>query len=388
MGGINVAGLVKGTPMKLLFVLNDAGFFLSHRLELAKAARESGYDVHVTCPEDNKTPLIKEHGFTTHALPLKRSSMNPIKELQTLFALRKIYKKLRPDLIHHLTIKPIIYGSIAARLTKMPCIINAPTGLGFLFTRERWPGKLLGEIGKTLYRAALKHPRAMTIFQNPDDRDLFINNKLLTHEKTILIRSSGVDIQKFVPLAEPGGIPVVAFIGRILWDKGIAEFIAAAKRLKAQGVLARFVLVGGSDQGNRSAVPEAKIKQWVAENIVEWWGFCKEMQEVFEKVHVVCLPSYREGVPKVLLEAAACAKPIVTTDAPGCREAVIDGENGFMVPVKNAPALAAALNKLIGNKDLRIQMGQAGRELVEREFAVEKVVARTLEVYLSCHPAA
>ncbi|MDH4225336.1 MAG: glycosyltransferase family 4 protein, partial [Deltaproteobacteria bacterium] len=225
-----------------------------------------------------------------------------------------------------------------------------------------------------------------TIFQNPDDLKLFVQKRLIHPAQALMIKGSGVDMKAFAPKKEAAGPPLVVLASRMLWDKGVGEFIQAAQRLQKQGIQARFALVGDPDPGNPSSVTADQLKQWAADGIVEWWGRREDMAQVFHQAHIVCLPSYREGLPKVLIEAAACGKPIVASDMPGCREVVWDGQNGLLVPVKNALALADALETLIGDTPLRERMGQAGRAIALEEFPVEKVVALTLALYQGLLP--
>ncbi len=366
---------------KILFVVNDAPFFLSHRLPLALAARDAGYEVHVATPDSPLSGTIQKHGLHFHAIPLHRSSTRLWKELKSFRSLLQLYRRLQPDLVHHVTIKPVLYGGAAARLAKVPAVVYAVPGLGHVFLHDGMKARLMRTAVKQVYGYVFNHSHAKVIFQNPDDRRLMEEAQLVDADDVVLIRGSGVDLNAFVPHAEPEGAPVVVLAARMLWEKGVGEFVDAARQMREQNIDVRFVLAGDSDPGNPSAVPMWQLEQWHDSGIVEWLGACDDMARIFAEAHVVCLPSYREGLPKVLIEAAACGLPIVTTDVPGCREVVRHEENGLLVPVRNATALAAALRRLIASPALRQFLGKRGREIAVAEFALEKVVQQTLAIY-------
>lgn len=372
----------------LLYVINDTAFFLSHRLPLAAAARKSGWDVHVATPQKDAAATLAGYGFQHHLIPLTRRGMNPIQEAGTIQALLRLYRQLQPDLVHHLTIKPVLYGGTAARRAKVPAVVHAVTGLGYVFVAPGPTTALLRTGIRRWYKLALSHPNQRVIFQNPDNLRMFVEEGLVAPPQAVLIRGSGVDVDAFRPGPEDPGPPCVVLATRMLWDKGVAEYVEAARQLRAEGCGATFVLVGNTDPGNPSAIPRETLEGWDREGAVRWWGFRSDMAEVFARAHVVCLPSYGEGVPKVLLEAAACGRPLVASDTPGCREIVRDGETGLLVPPRDAPALAAALRRLVGDPALRLRMGRAGRRLVETDFSQDHVVDRTLAVYRELSPSA
>jgi glycosyltransferase involved in cell wall biosynthesis len=371
-----------GRP-RLLFVINDAPFFLSHRLPAAEAARHAGLEVHVATPPALEVDRIRGLGFVHHPMRLTRSGTHPLRELAAVIQLVRLYRRLRPDLVHHATIKPVLYGGFAARLAKVPAAVSTITGLGHLFSGRGLGTRVLRGAARLLYRRALAHPRSRVIFQNPDDLRSFVDGGLVRSEQAVLIRGSGVDLNRFRVAPEPAGDPVVVLPSRMLWSKGVPEFVEAAQLLRREGVIARFALVGGADPSNPSAIPEAHLRKWQDSGVIEWWGFREDMPQVLAASHVICLPSaYGEGVPKALIEAAACGRPIVTTNAPGCREIVLDCENGFLVPVGDPGAVAGALRRLIEDPALRASMGRRGRELAEDGFDVETVAGRTADVYL------
>ena len=368
---------------RLLFVVNDAGFFLSHRLPVAQAAREQGYDVHVATPSSEAVAVILAHGFSHHSITLSRRGLHPLEEFATFLALSRLFRELRPDIVHNVTIKPVLYGGIAARLVKVPAVVNAISGLGYVFIRRGVKAGLVRGAVQRAYRLALGHSNGKAIFQNPDDRDTLMRVCRISERQAALIRGSGVDLQQYTYQPEPrSNEPVVLLASRMLWDKGVGVFVEGAKRLKDAGVAARFVLVGESDPGNPNAVPTEQLQCWQREGVVEWWGRREDMPQVLAGCAIFCLPSsYGEGVPKALIEAAACGRPIVTTDWPGCREVVRHEENGLLVPVGDVSALARALSRLLVDRDKRGRMGRRGREIAESEFAVEKVVSQTLAIY-------
>ncbi len=367
---------------KLLIVVSGAKFFLSHRLTLAKAAQEAGYEVHVATPPSELNDTITANGLIHHCISMDRGGLNPYRDVISIFSLYNLYKRIKPDIVHHVTIKPILYGGMAARLARVPAVVNAISGLGYLFIGDKNKIKILRSLVLLAYKISFAHPNMCAIFQNEDDRSFFINKKMLNDDQTILIRGSGVDMKLYQPTEESNeSEPIVILPSRVLWDKGVAEFVEAARMLKQQNVSARFVLAGYFDYANPAVVPETQLKAWVNEGIIEWWGERDDMPIVLGQSNIVCLPSYREGLPRVLVEAAASARVIVTTDSPGCRDVVRDGENGFLVPIKNGKALANALLKLIGNLDLRKSMGEKGRKFVEHDFSLDTVLKQTLEMY-------
>lgn len=374
------ASLGGAAPPRLLFVVNVDYFFLSHRLPLARAARDAGAEVVVAAADTGASQAILDEGLGFAPLPLHRHGTRVRDEARTFGALLSLYRRLRPHLVHHVTIKPVLYGSLAARLAGIPAVVNAISGLGSFLTSDH-SRQLLRRCVSATYRAALQNPQSRTIFQNPDDLELFVRWRFLRAEQGVLIRGSGVDCARFLPSPEPEGTPMVMLPSRMLWDKGVGTFVEAARLLAARGTRARFVLVGGTDDGNFMAVPGAQLRAWEAEGTVEWWGPRADMHRVLPQAAVVVLPSRREGVPKVLLEAAACGRPMVASDVPGCREVVRPGTTGERVPFGSAEALAEALGRLLADPALRASYGVAARRMAEEEFAEELVVRQTLDLY-------
>ena len=368
---------------KLLFTVNDAGFFLSHRLPIARAAASAGFHVHVATAPGPAVAAIEAEGFAHHPVALSRRGVNPLREVWVPWSLFRLYRSVKPDLVHHVTIKPVLYGGIAARLAGVPAVIAAVSGLGFVFLDRGRGAGVLRNLVRALYRFALRQRNGRVIFQNDDDRAEFIARRLVAQEDCVLIKGSGVDLDLFRPSPEPEGPPVVMLASRMLRDKGVGEFVEAARRLRDAGTEARFVLAGDTDPGNPTAIPRAQVQQWHDEGLVEWWGYREDMAAVLAQAHVVCLPSYREGLPKVLIEAAACGRAIVASDVPGCREIARGGDNALLVPLRDGPALAEAIAQLLSDGELRRRMGARGREIVDAEFSLTGVVEQTLALYRS-----
>ena len=375
-----------GQP-RLLMVLNDAPFFVSHRLPLALAARDAGCAVHIAVPFDaGPVAVMQDAGLIHHDIPLRRGARALAGEMALVAAIWRVVRRVRPDVMHAVTMKPVLYGGLVARAARVPAVVHAITGLGYLFVTESTAARVQRAIIKSFYRFALNHRNAHAIFQNPDDLGLFRDAGLVDPAITSMIKGCGVDMTVFSPAQEPEGPPVVMFPARNLGDKGVHEFVAAARILRQGGSGARFVLVGRTDPDNPTDVGESGIKAWTGEGVVEWWGFADDMAATLAKAHVVCMPSYREGLPRVLIEAAACGLPIVTADVPGCREIVRDGDNGFLVPVRDGPATAEAIGRLLDNADLRQSMGARGRAIAVAEFSVEDFIAKSLAAYRAVFP--
>lgn len=370
-----------GSGPRILIVVNVDWFFLSHRLPIARAARDLGAEVVIAAADTGRSAEIRREGFCFLPIPLSRSGTNIFAELRALGVLARMYRKIKPDLVHHVTIKPVIYGSLAARITGVKAVVNAITGLGFSFSDDGRTS-ILRLLAKTLYRLVLGFPRSCAVFQNPDDRDDFVRMSLVPLAQTALIRGSGVDCSRFRMTAQADGPPIVMFAGRMLRDKGVGIFIEASRILHATHPEVRFVLVGAVDPSNPATVSTEQIQDWTVERAVEWWGDRTDMPNVLSGAWIVALPStHREGLPKVLLEAAACGRPLVASDVPGCREIVRHEVNGLLVPPRDSHALASAFRRLLESTELRTRFGRAGREIVEQEFSQEIIVRQTLDLY-------
>jgi glycosyltransferase involved in cell wall biosynthesis len=376
----------RGRPLRVVIVVNADDFFVSHRLALGAALRDAGYDVTVVAGESPARAVIERERLRFLPLAIQRGGRSPLRELQTLLSLLRTYLSERPDIVHHVTIKPVLYGTLAARLVGVPAIINAVSGLGFVFIER--PGNGLAERAlraavSLAYRTILFSDRVSVIFQNQDDAATFLSRGFVRQHQVSLIRGSGVDIERFKPSRLPPGPGVALLASRLLWDKGVGEFVEAARMLRARGSKARFVLVGAPDSQNPASIPEEHIREWVREGVVEWWGkkTQQEMPDILASAHVVILPSYREGMPLVLAEAAASGRACIATDVPGCREIVHDGENGWLVPVRDAHALAGAMTDALSDEAELHRRGTAGRRLAESDFALSSVIAQTLALY-------
>lgn len=373
--------LLTGCTKRLLFLVSEDWYFVSHRLHLALAARDAGYQVAVATRLSSHGAMLECHGLQVFRLSLQRASRNPLREIAALWEIIGIYRCFRPEIAHHVSLKPSLYGSVAALLTRVPVVINALAGLGYVFTSTDVFARVLRPLILAAFRLLFGRDNTRVIFQNSDDRQMMLDLGAVTLNNTVLIRGSGVELEVFRPVPLPEGMPLVVFPARMLWDKGLREFVEAVRLLKRAGSSARFILVGEPDPHNPESADEADLRRWVNEGLVEWWGRRNDMPTVFGEATIVCLPSYREGLPKVLLEAAACARPIVASDVPGCREIVIPGVNGILVPPRDPEALAKALAKLLDDREMCSRLGLAGRKLVEEHFSSENVAQETLAVY-------
>jgi glycosyltransferase involved in cell wall biosynthesis len=367
--------------MRFLFVVNTPEFFLSHRLPLANAARRAGFVVHVATGPGLRCNTIEEMGFTHHFIPLSRSGQNPLMELRALWAILTIVRSFNPHLVHLVTIKPVLYGGLVCRLARVPAVVAAVSGLGSVFVSEGRRARYLRWGVEFFYRVALRHRNIRVIVQNREDEQHLVNLGAVRREQTVQIRGSGIALSDYVMYPEPDGIPVVTFVARLLREKGILDFVEAARILKQRGIDVRFWLVGGRDLGNPSSVSDEDVAGWVNAGLVEAKGYREDVAFIFKESNLVVLPSYREGLPKVLAEAAACGRAVITTNVPGCRDAIEPGKTGLLVPAREPGALADAIEALLENSALRLQMGAAGRALAERNFSIEIIVDAHLKVY-------
>ena len=381
MERFNVPIMAGAESVKIVFVVNNPAYFISHRMPIGLALISKDFEVHVIAPGECPVELANK-GFKYHSVEMSRKGMNPFAELSTILVLRRLFKQIQPGLVHLVTIKPYLYGGIAARLVGVPAVVSAVAGLGILFSGQGVKNKLLRSLLYPLYRFAFGHKNQSAIFQNPNDRDLLVNWGVLKLEKARLIRGAGADLSLYPYVPEPEGVPVISFAARLLKDKGVIEFVEASRILKSRGVEARFWLIGDTDPGNSNTVTQAQLEEWQQAGLVECLGYRTDIANLFSQSNIVTLPSYYgEGLPKVLIEAAACGRAVVTTDHPGCRDAIEADITGVLVPVRDAEALADAIQDLIENPEKRKALGQAGRELAERELAIEKVVDTHLKIY-------
>ncbi len=369
---------------KIILVSRCAWTLYNFRAGLMRELKKRGWTVlGGGAGGDGFEDKVEALGVPFVPLPVDKKGINPIADLKLLWTLYRWYRKERPDIVHHFTIKPVIYGSIAGHLAGVPRIVNMITGLGFVFMGEAKPW--LRKLAEWLYRMALKHAH-FTFFQNSEDQNLFLERRLLAPEKAGLLPGSGVDLGHFTPGADDrrrNTDKSIRFlmVARLLRDKGVYEYVEAARIVKACHAQVQFQILGARDERNPTVVPESELDRWQNEGVIAWLGEVEDVRPFLNEADVVALPSYREGLPRSLLEAAAMAKPIITTDTVGCRDVVADGVNGLLVPVKDSVALAQAMIRMIENPDMQERMGRAGRVKVEKEFDERLVIEKTLAVY-------
>jgi glycosyltransferase involved in cell wall biosynthesis len=371
--------------LKILYVVTEDWYFCSHRLNLARAAQERGFAVHIATSVHSHGDKIRSLGFQLHPLlQLKRSNLSPWQDLKAVGELWRIYRKVRPDIVHHVALKPVLYGTLIARILRIKIIINALGGLGSLFISETSRMRGLQKIIIFLLRHLLNQKSQKLIVQNQEDYTLWHSKAQLSSARLILIPGSGVDIDHFKPHQHtPNLIPLIVCASRMLWDKGIGELASAARILKQKQLKFRLLLCGSIDDQNPSTIEKSTLINWQKEELLEWLGHIEDIAPIYQSADIAVLPSYREGLPKTLLEAAACALPILTTDVPGCRDIVHHQVNGLLVPAKNSQAIADALELLIKNQSLCQFYGKSGRIRVEKEFADQLIIAQTLKLYSS-----
>ena len=366
-------------PRKVLIVVNSAAFFISHRLAFARTARDRGYDVSVVTSEGPGVRAIRDENFDWHPLTIDHGRIRPMRDARTILELVSLYLRLRPDIVHHVTAKPVLYGTLAARLTGVPRVINAITGMGYLFTGRR---AALRALGLAAYKTFLHHRDLRVVVQNREDLALFTTHRLTRPDALRTVRGVGVDLSRFSPAARRPAGPTVVQVSRMLGDKGVREFIAAARLVKQRHPGARFCLVGDTDPLNPTSLTEGELQEAVRSGAVEWLGLRHDPENVLRDATIYCLPSYREGLPKSLVEAAACALPLVATDTSGCREVVLDGVNGLLVPVGDAGALAAAIERLLDEPETARRMGERARQFAMDNFSSADLVDQMLQLYV------
>ena len=377
--------------MRVLLFANTEWYLYNFRRSLAKRLRDEGHEVILCAPNGPYLRKLEELGYRCYVAPMGRRSLNPFSELRLVIWLYRLLRRERIEVVHGFTIKCVVYASLAGRLaalrSALPVRVNSVTGMGYVFSSDDLSARALRPLVKALFRFSLSGAGSNVILQNRDDLAFFTDTIGITAERSSLIASSGVDLQRFQPLddeqrsARTDSCVRVLLAARLLWDKGIAEFIEAARQLKADGKPFELLLAGMPDDGNPAAVPEAEVRNWVAEGLVTWLGHVEDMPALFRTIDIVVLPSYREGLPKTLIEAAACGLPLITTDVPGCREVITDGVEGIVIPARDGHALAAAITKLGGDPALRRRQGEAARRRAVAEFDDRSVNARTVEVY-------
>lgn len=369
--------------MRVVLFANTEWYLFNFRMSLLSALRGAGHELLLVSPPGPYGDKLRELGFRWEPMPMRRRSLNPFREVYFFYRLVRLLQKERPDLVHAFTLKCAIYGSLAARLTGVAARVNAVAGMGYVFTNRSALARLLRPLVRGLLKAAMGGSGARLILQNPTDVALFSEAKLAGTGNIRLIPGSGVDGDRFSPgtAVQKGPGFRVLLPARLLWDKGVAEFVAAARILRNEGREIEFILAGDPDPGNPAAIPVAEVKAWMSEGLIQWLGHVADMPALMRSVHVVALPSYREGLPKGLIEAAACGIALVTTDVPGCRDVVTHEVDGLVVPPRNAAALARAISRLQDDPQLTQRLANAARSATLARFDQKRIVAETLSVY-------
>lgn len=371
-----------GEPVTIVFLVTEDWYFWSHRLPIARAARDAGARVIVATRVEDFRARIEAEGFAIVPLPWRRRSHNLFNEIRALIAIVRAYRRECPDIIHHVAIKPVVYGGIAARIARTGARVNAIAGFGYVETSRQVRARVLRGVFRSALRFAWHGPDVHAIVQNPDDRDALARTGLLDAANIHMIRGSGVDVTRYSPSPEtPARTARAVYAGRLLWSKGLRELADAARELRMRSAPVEVVLVGSPDPENPESVPESTIDDWVREGIITRREWSDDMASVWRDANFAVLPSYREGLPKALLEAAASGRAIVATDVPGCREIAREGVNARCVPARDSRALAGAIEELARDASLRARFGAAGREIAVREYAEQIVVSETIDLY-------
>lgn len=373
--------LYEGRAARVLLVVNEDWMFWSHRLAVARAARDAGAKVMVATRVSDHGERIIAEGFRLIPLGWRRGTRNVFREFATIVSLSRIYRRERPDIAHHVGLKATLYGGIAARMARQRGVVSTITGLGFVATSKRLRARILRYLIDMTMQRVVDRAGTRMIVQNSDDRDVVLSKGWFSERRLRLIPGSGVDIDHFVPTPEPEGDVVAALVARLVASKGVRELVAAARILRDRGERVRVVLVGDPDPENPEVIDEVELCRWRDSGIVEWWSRVEDVADVWRRAHIAVLPSYREGMPRSLLEAAACGRPLVATNVPGCRDLTRDGDNGFLTPLGDVDALVTALARLASDSQLRARMGARAREIVSSEYSDDIVGRDTMAVY-------
>jgi glycosyltransferase involved in cell wall biosynthesis len=372
---------------KVILFANTDWYLYNFRIGLARRLREEGYDVLLLSPDGEYGPRLRKLGFRWEMVPMSRRSVNPWRELMLVLWLARFFRREKPDLVHGFTIKGAVYGSLAARLVGVPARVNAIDGMGYVFSSGSLRARLLRPVVRQVMRLAFNGPRTAVVLQNSDNLALFMRADIVDERTLRLIKGAGVDCKRYVPreatVAEAGTPMRILLAARLIWEKGIAEYVEASRQLQSESRTIKFFLAGSPDEGNPAAVKKQLVEGWVREGLIDWLGHVSDMPALLVKIDVVVLPSYYgEGLPTILVEAAACALPLITTDAPGCREVVSrNGEDGLLVPMRDSVALANAIRLLDDDRALAAKLGLAARKKVLNEFDESIVLGKTLAVY-------
>ncbi|HZR76018.1 glycosyltransferase family 4 protein [Bradyrhizobium sp.] len=366
-------------PRRLLYVVNEDWAFLLNRLPMARAAKKAGFDVHVATRVDSGAAAIEAEGFTLHPIPLQRGGTSPLSALRAILALRRITAGIKPDVAHHSGLQCCVFGSIAAFGRKFP-YISALTGMGYVFTSSTWRTRALRAILKRLLPVLLDRAGDVVLVQNPDDRAA-LTALGIGEKRIVLIPGSGVDTDALQPLPEPDGPITYGFAGRLLTDKGIRALVAAHDIVRRQRLETNLLIAGNPDPANPASVSLQEVNEWTKRPGITWLGQVKDISSLWRRCHFAILPSHREGLPGSLMEAAACARALIATDAPGCREIVIDDQTGLLVPIEDPEALARAIVKLANSADLRARYARAARELVVSKLSAKIIGEEIVGLY-------
>ena len=366
---------------RILFVFTEDWAFLSLFLDRAVAAKDAGYEVGVVVHCNKYEQTIKDYGLQVFPHNISRSGTNPLREISSILQMVKTFRSFKPTIIHLAALKPILIGSLASLFFPKSKIVNAPVGMGYIFSSSDRKARLLRPILRLVLRFVLGRKRTLTIIENSDDLQTLVDGKFVKKSQIILIRGTGVKLQDFITTPEPAGPKVVLLIARMLRDKGVLEFVESARIVKRSHPDVNFWLVGNTDSGNPTSLTGDQIRTWESEGLVSWFGYREDVPQLLQQCHIVCLPSYREGFGKVLIEAGAAQRAVVTTNVPGCRESIENGRNGLLVEPRDPAALATALISLLDNDEMRTAMATEGRHRVETQFSSEIINAQTLAVY-------
>ena len=367
------------SPPRLLYVVSEDWYFLSHRLPMARAAQKAGFEVHVATRVVDGAAAIAAEGFNLHPIPFARGRVAIVLALNTVFALRRIHREINPTVVHQVALQAAILGSLAALGRPTP-LVNALTGFGFTFISGGIKARLLRPLILFLLRFLCTRKKDVALVQNPDDRAALIAAGVAA-DRIAIIPGSGVDIERLQPMPEPAGVPTVAFVGRLIEDKGIRPLVAAAQLLRSRGDAVNLLIAGDIDAANPTSIGASEVATWMRQSGFRWLGHVKDIASVWAEAHIAVLPSRREGLPKALLEAAACGRPMIATDVPGCREVVLPDQTGLLVPLDDPRALADAIAKLAHSPELRNRYGAAARRLAVEKFSDDAIGRQTVRLY-------
>lgn len=371
---------------RILYVVTEDWYFLSHRLPMARAAKNAGYEIHVATRLNSARAAIDAEGFAPHALSWQRGSLSPTRSLAGVAELRKLLREFKPDILHNISLKPVLLGSIASLGLSSIAVVNSLTGLGTLFVSNHRKSEFTRPLVIAALKALLKRPNNRTIVQNPDDRR-FVLGLGVPESSVDLIPGSGVDTAHFTPLPEPPPPITAAYVGRMLADKGLMTLIQAYSLATSRGLKLQLLLAGDTDRENPGSLAPEQLREFASAFGINWLGHVADIREVWARAHIAVLASRREGLPKSLLEAAACRRPMIATDTPGCREIAIRDETALTFPVDDAPALAEALTQMAGDGEMRARLGKRARELVEEKFSADVIGKQIVALYQSLVPA-